>query len=114
MKPLLPSLKEKKRYVVFGILADTTVRDSDAYSAIKESMHQFVGDKGMAMAGVQFIHEKWNSQKQRGIIRVTHTSVDDLRASFPFITTINHNKVVVYSVGVSGILAKAEKKWLAG
>ncbi len=114
MKPLLPSLKERKRYVVFGVLADTVVRGEDAYSVIEDSMRRLVGEKGLAFAGLQFIPEKWNTRKKRGLIRVSHTSVDDLRASFPFITSISQTKVIVYSVGVSGILAKAEKKWLAG
>lgn len=109
MKPLLPSLKEKKRYIVFEVISDVSLPEQDIYHVIGENMHTYVGDLGMAQAGLQFIPEKWNHRTQRGIARVSHTSADALKASFVFINSIKNNKVTVHSVGTSGILAKTQK-----
>ncbi len=109
MKSLLPSLKEKKRYVAFEVISDERVNNSEAYVAIKESMLKFIGELGMAKAGLQFVPEKWDGKKQRGIARVSHTSAELLKASFVFITKINNKKAMVRSLGVSGILNKAQR-----
>jgi ribonuclease P/MRP protein subunit POP5 len=113
MKPLLPSLKEKKRYVVFEVMCDAQIADNTAYDEIERQLHTYVGDLGVAQAGLQFIRERWDNTRKRGIARVNHTSVDLLRASFVFIESMKNKKVIVRSLGVSGILAKAHQKYLA-
>ena len=113
MKPLLPSLKERKRYVAFEVISDAKLGETDIYQFIKESMQAYVGDLGMAQAGLQFVKEKWNASKQRGIARVSHKSTDLLKASFVFVQRVKNKKVIVRSLGVSGILAKAQEKYIA-
>ena len=112
MKPLLPSLKEKKRYVVFEVISETPVSEQDAYSAVETGLNGFIGLKGMAEAGLQFIRERWDAKKQRGIARIATNHTDNLKASFVFISSIGGKKVTVHSVGVSGTVDKAEKKYM--
>ena len=109
MKPLLPSLKEKKRYVVFEMMAESDIRFADINDAIKQSLLSYTGVLGAAQAGMQVIPEKWNAKLRRGIARVNHKYVDHLRASFVFISKIKNKRVLVRSVGVSGILKKTQK-----
>jgi ribonuclease P/MRP protein subunit POP5 len=111
MKPLLPSLKEKKRYVVFEVLSDSSFTESDVNTAIKASLQNLIGTIGMAKAGLQFIHEKWNKKKMQGIARINHTAADYFNASLPFIQLIKNKKVLIHSLGTSGILIKAHKKY---
>ena len=87
---------------------------NDVYQAIKDSMKNFVGELGLAQAGLQFIHEKWNSKLKRGVVRVNNKAADKLKASFTFINSIKNKHVVIHSVGTSGILIKAEKKHMVG
>lgn len=110
MKTLLPSLKERKRYIVFEVITPSDIGEEEVYDAIKHALHGYVGDLGMARAGLQFV--KWS--KNKGIARVNHTSADMLKASFTFIYSINGKKAVVRSLGTSGILIKAQKKYMAG
>ncbi len=114
MKPLLPSLKERKRYVVFHVMSDLAVDGSQTFAAIHESMQEMYGQYGLAQAGMQFIAEKWNMGKQRGMIRINHDQTDKLKASLVFINTINNSYVTIHSVGTSGILGKAHKKYIGG
>jgi ribonuclease P/MRP protein subunit POP5 len=114
MRPLLPSLKEKKRYIVFEVLSDTPVTASETYNVIEQSLNNYVGTKGMAEAGLQFMKKKWNTKKQRGIARVNHTSADTLKASFVFIKKMKNKNITIHSIGTSGILDKAVKKYIIG
>lgn len=115
IKPVLPSLREKKRYLVFEIISDKKIENlSDVSESITRSCHNFLGEMGMAKAGLLILNDKYNKEKQRGIIRVSNKMVDNLRAALCFIKEIDNQKVIVKSVGVSGILRKAQSKYIGG
>ena len=73
---------------------------------------ELVGNLGVAEAGIQILKEKWNPNMQRGLIRVNNKHVDKLKSALTFIEKINNKEAIVKSVGVSGILNKAEEKYL--
>ena len=107
MKPLLPSLREKKRYLVFEVISKkgfTSMPDKE----IKESMRKLHGEIGLGKAGLIFLKNKWNEMLQRGIIKVNYKYVDQLRAA---LCSFNKGDAIMRSVGVSGILKKAEEKY---
>lgn len=49
---------------------------------------------------------------KKGIIRVNHKHVEDLKASLIFVKNIDGKEVIVKSVGASGILRKAQQRYL--
>jgi len=109
MKHLLPTLKEKNRYIVFEVISDKTVSKDDTFNNIKEVCYGFIGKLGMAEAGLVILNF-W--KKQRSIIKINYKSVDKIRAALALITKVDNQRVVVRSLGVSGILNKAEKKFM--
>jgi len=72
---LLPSLREKDRYVLFESLKGLSF--AEVSSRIIDSFKLLFGEIGLAKAGVNVV--EWNSNK--GIVRVAHTHVDNLRAA---------------------------------
>jgi len=113
MKAMLPTLKERKRYLAFEVIAPRKIQDFKlVLQKIEQSSLEFLGKSGFEKAGLIGI-DKWNNTLQRGLFRVNHKHVDDLRASLTLIKEINDQNVIVRSVGVSGILKKAEEKYLA-
>ena len=113
IKPLLPTLREKKRYLAFEIISKSKIDDfSKVKEAILESATRFLGESGMAKAGILILPDKFNREKQRGIIRISHKMTNELRASLTLIKRINEQDVIVRSLGLSGILKKAEKKYI--
>ena len=114
LKPLLPTLKEKKRYLAFEIISKSKIKAfSEVSRAIWASTLSYAGVKGAARIGIWVLPEKYNPEKQRGLIRVAHRGLDELKASLALIKNIEEQPVIVRSVGASGILAKAEKRYIS-
>ena len=113
LKPILPSLREKKRYLVFEVISAEKVEGFNAvWNVIKDSCLRFFGELGFAKAGVVPLENKWNQKLQRGIIKISHKHVDAVRASLMLACKIEGKEVILRSIGLSGILNKAEKNYL--
>lgn len=111
MKPLLPSLKERKRYLVFEVVSKSKLPDfSQISKTLKNTCSRFLGEIGMAKAGFYIMKDK--SCKNKGIIRMNHNMVDSVKAALTMVKDIGGVDVVVQSRGVSGILKKAESKFM--
>ena len=114
IKPLMPSLREKKRYIVFEIISENPVNNvAKVSNAITDACIEYVGQSGMAKAGLLFLSDKYDNKKQRGIIRVSNKMVGEIKKGLCFVKEIDNNKVMIKSVGVSGILKKAYNNYIA-
>lgn len=110
IKPILPSLRERKRFLAFEIASESKIRDFSSISkAVWDSVLSFLGELGAADAGIWLLNDKYDPKTQRGLIRVGHRHVDHLKACLAMISTIDRQPVIVRSLGVSGILKKATK-----
>lgn len=117
LKPLLPTLRERKRYVVFRILSDTPIHDMKALMrAILQESIQYMGVQTFARAGVNILPKYYDEKRQCGIIRVGHTEVEALRQSLARTRTIRQDgaqiSVVLHTIGVSGIIKKAKERYI--
>ena len=113
MKPLLPSLKEKKRYVVFHIISNKKFNNpKKIFNAIKLSYLNLFGQFGMAKAGIIFLKERYYPEKQKGIIKIGNKYAHNLKTSFLFIKKIDNTSVIIRGIGVSGTIKKAVGKFI--
>jgi RNase P/RNase MRP subunit POP5 len=100
--------------LAFEIISERPLEDFKAVSdAIWGNALEYLGVLGCAEAGIIMLPDKYNQERQRGMIRVNNKSVDKLRATLALIDQINNQKVIVRSVGVSGIMNKAESRYIA-
>lgn len=99
MRKILPSMREKRRYVVFETIPKT--ESNEAIAAIKHQAKEFLGVYGLANANIQFLPDWHNG---RGIVRVAHNYLDHLRSIFALVQPL-----IVKSIYTSGILNKARK-----
>lgn len=114
LKPILPTLREKKRYLAFELVSKSKIKDYASVSkAIWHGLLLFNGVKGAAQAGMMLLPEKYNDRLQRGIARVNHRHVGSLKAGLVFVQDIENTPVIARSLGVSGSLKKASK-YVAG
>lgn len=89
---------------MFEVLSDNTNNDSAIYNAIKRSALNILG-ASYNEAGIRFLKDKYKPSMHRGILRVNNKYAPKI------ITAINKDKNIK-TVGMSGILRKAEKKYL--
>ena len=114
IKPVLPSLREKKRYLVFEIISKKDIKSfSDVSSLIWQSSLSFLGEIGTAKAGIWVLPDKWKQKKQKGMIKVNNKYIDKLKTSLTLIKSFKRQQIIIKSVGVSGMINKADKKYLA-
>ena len=113
IKPVLPSLREKKRYLVFKIISKKDIKSSDVSSLIWQSSLSFLGEIGTAKAGIWVLPDKWNQKKQKCMLKKNNKYVDKLKTSLTLIKSFKRQQIIIKSVGVSGMINKADKKYLA-
>jgi len=115
LKPILPSLREKKRFVAFEIISNDRISNARAVSeSIQDTSLRFLGELGTGRMGIRVLEDKYNPGVQKGIVRINHKHADHMRAVLALIKEIDNTRVLVRSIGVSGILKKAEHKYIAG
>jgi ribonuclease P/MRP protein subunit POP5 len=106
MRSLLPTLKEKKRYLAFEIISEEPIKSfSEVSNQITNSYTKFFGEIGASEAGIITMKEHYNNQK--GIIKVNNNYLDKLKTALALTKEINKNKIIFKSLGASGVLNKA-------
>ena len=105
LKGLKPSLREKKRYLVYEVTSKEKIDMITFQDALIKKVSLLLGV--FTPAGLLPI--KFDNKTKKGIIRVNHTAVDKVRSCFVLIDEINNTPVSINTVGVSGILKKAKE-----
>jgi ribonuclease P/MRP protein subunit POP5 len=109
-KLLLPSLREKKRYLAFEIVSDSKIDDFHAVSGrIMHSSLSFLGELETAKSGIIIMEDRWNHAKQRGILKVSNKHLKGVMASLALIDSIEGKEAMFRSLGVSGAVNKAAR-----
>ncbi len=108
MKSLLPTLKERKRYILFQVISTKEFEKDNISQAVHDACLRFLGELGMAKAGIQFLPESWNKKTQTGIIRVEHNYVDHVKASLATLQEIGGQRATFSCVKVSGAIDKVK------
>ncbi|HLC99086.1 MAG TPA: Rpp14/Pop5 family protein [Candidatus Nanoarchaeia archaeon] len=109
-KPLLPSLREKRRYLAFEIVSESRIDDfSEVSDGITASALSLLGYIETAKAGLIVMGDRWDRSRQRGIIRTGTRHLNGVMASLALIDNIKGKKAMARSLGVSGALNKAAR-----
>ena len=109
-KLLKPSLREKKRYLVYGVISDTGMNYNNIKENILKTFKEYFGNIILSKADMRFIEFKDN----KGIIRINNKYLDHLRATFCLLGKVNKEEIIVRSLGVSGMINKARSKFMNG
>jgi|TARA_B100002003_G_C13950179_1_gene460730 ribonuclease P/MRP protein subunit POP5 len=106
IKPILPSLREKKRYIAYEIISDRKMKFNDVKISINKAVLSFLGELGYAKSGL-IIMDTFKNNK--GVLRTNHKEVDNIKTSLTLIEKISNTKVMIKSNLVTGVLNKAKK-----
>jgi ribonuclease P/MRP protein subunit POP5 len=108
MKPILPTLKERKRYIVFEVVSDKKISEKSLETDISNNVLKFLGELGIAKTGFMFLEAK----KNKGMIKTNVKYQDEVKMALNLIKNIGKEKAIINVIGVSGILNKARKKFM--
>jgi len=106
MKVILPTLKERNRYLVYEIKNNDKFTLEDVKQEMKRAMLQFLGEFECAKANILILDD---FKKNKGIIKVNNKYVDKVKVALMLI-----KKFVVETRGVSGTIKKARIKFIGG
>ncbi|HIQ49984.1 MAG TPA: ribonuclease P protein component 2 [Nanoarchaeota archaeon] len=109
---LPPTLRIKKRYVVFQVYSEKKISFEDVVNAIWGCFLNFAGELNLALSRIKIMKDLWDEQKQVGVIRCAHTAVELIRSVLILIDRIGDSKVVFRVLGVSGTLNSAKRKFI--
>lgn len=111
-KKLPPSMRTKRRYIIFEILSEQPVDYNDIVSSVWNALLGFLGESVTSEARIWIIQNLYDIKNQRGVIRCKHDSVEHVRASLALIQMIGETKSIVKILGVTGTIKAAKSKYL--
>ena len=95
---LLPSLREKKRYLAFEIISDGAVSRRDFVDEIDRSASSLLGDIGSSECGLKML----SFDRGVGIIKCVRTKTEHTRAVLATVNRVRGVRVAVHVIGSSG------------
>ena len=106
LKILLPTLREKKRYIAFQIIPEEgeEFTYSDLEAGIWNTMLDFLGEEGVSKTSFWLLKDTWNPKTRIGIIRCNNKSVESVIASLGLIDRLGDNRICFKILGISGTI----------
>jgi ribonuclease P/MRP protein subunit POP5 len=105
---LPPSLRERKRYLLFEVMSERELDKRELLKEIWDSMYSLYGDVGASESKLWLIdyhvRDGTNRNRSVGILRCAHDRVDAVRASLACIHTVNDARVGIRVIKTSGTI----------
>ncbi|MFB6144270.1 MAG: Rpp14/Pop5 family protein [Candidatus Nanohaloarchaea archaeon] len=107
MKRLPPAIQEKHRYMEFRLHGES-LELGEVVETVWSATLNYLGEKGSAEADFWVIGNRFNEEKQRGVIKVNRDREDDLRAAITLVEKAGGKEAFFEITGVSGTLKGLE------
>jgi ribonuclease P/MRP protein subunit POP5 len=104
----LPTLREKKRYIAFEIMAEQPITRSDMSLEVFNSICSLFGDTGASKINAALL----SYDGKYGIVRCERDKTIDTRAALACIYSIRRSRVSILVLGISGTVKGAMEKFI--
>ena len=111
--PLPPALRDRRRYIAFQVLSESKINFNDLSNSIWHSILNLLGERGAAESEIWISKTIYDEEKQIGLIRCSHLSVESVRAALALIERIGDVRIVVKVLGISGTIKAAQAKFFS-
>jgi len=117
LKILPPTLRNNKHYISFEAISMIPLSRTDVISLIWESSLNFHGECKTSKFDL-WVMKVWNFESRndrnliKGIIQCNREEVDSVRAAIALITKFKGRNVVFHTLGISGTIKSAIKKFI--
>jgi RNase P/RNase MRP subunit POP5 len=99
-----PSMREKKRYVVFSVMHGSRLGFEQVRGAVMDSALGWMGEKGISASGMKMIRNLWDPERMQGWISCTPKAVDDVKLSLALVHQIGDANVILRTISVTGTI----------
>ena len=107
LKPLRPSMRSRRRYLVFELISDSSFSKDQLIRALNRTGLHFLGERGYSSLKLSLLVFENN----RGIIRFMYKKRQSVKAILALLTEIDGTNIIARTLGVSGTIKKAREKW---
>ena len=110
---LPPSLRGRRRYIVFEVISERGIDKKALLKEILDSIYSLYGDVGASESKLWLIG--YDKRKDtdigtgRGILRCAHDKVEEVRAALACIHSVNEAMVGIRVIGISGTIKGATR-----
>ncbi len=110
MKVLPPTLRPKKRYLAFELIAESPISRDELIREIFSAASHLLGDVGASECAIRLLA----FEESNGVVRCESDRTENTRAVLASITSIKGKRVLFHVLGISGTVLGATKKYLEG
>jgi RNase P/RNase MRP subunit POP5 len=107
-----PSMRAKKRYLIFRLHSDSPVSFQDMKSAVWNSVLNWLGDNEAPNADIHIVKNLWRPGEQTGFIRCHPRYVDQVKMALALIHQIGDERVIFQTIRVAGTIKSGKEKAL--
>jgi len=97
--------RDRKRFIVFKLLAGRGLSKAEVEELIKKSFKQLFGTTALAIAGVSLAH--YDPERGAGVVRVRATHKNHAIVALAAVDVITRGEVVIQPTRTTGTLRKA-------
>ena len=109
-------MRNKKRYLAFEVISEMSINREEVISIIWGALWDMYGSCGISRFDLWVI-KIWNYDTpgkyvMKGILRCKREEVHSVRSIIPTITRFKSGRVVFHTLGISGSIHSATKKFI--
>jgi len=110
MNKLPPSIRENQRYLRFKIHSEKEAEIGEVVDAIWDSAISFLGSKEASRANLWIIGNRFDRERQEGVLRVNSSMEDDFRVALTLLESIGSENAFVEVTDVSGTIDSLDQE----
>lgn len=103
MPVVKPTMREKRRYILYKVESDAPVSEEEVKRASYNALLSFLGEYGSSLANPKFI--RYMEADRLAILRCNHTEVEKAKAALALCNNIGGKRAALRLKRVSGTIA---------
>ena len=104
LKTLIPTLRERKRYISFQIISESPIQYSDLEAAVWNELLDFYGESGVSKLSFRLVKNLYSDARQIGVIKCNNRSVPVVIAALGLISRLGDTRITIKILKVSGTI----------
>lgn len=109
LKPLSPTLRQKKRFILVEIESNKKFDFKEVSENLVEEIITYLGAVEFGKSGIWILRDKFDAKNQRAVLKVSTKTKDKLIGVLSLIQKLSNTDVRIKLLSVSGTLKGLEK-----